>query len=47
MPIYRFTVMSLPTERDVANDLFRLAVEALPVAMVLVDQDGKIVLINS
>jgi len=39
--------MSLPTERDLADDLFRLAVEAAPSGMVLVDQEGKIVLINS
>ncbi len=38
--------MSLPTERDLADDLFRLAVEAAPSGMVLVDQEGKIVLTN-
>jgi len=39
--------MSLPTERDVTDDLFQLAIEAAPSGMVLVDQTGKIVLINT
>jgi len=35
------------SERKRSEDRFRLAVESCPNAMVMVNQDGKIVLVNS